>query len=153
MGQKGRRQHHSDAAAMGMEPGQILVVTKWVSMWKYFFYNSNLFLQNYTIGKKTSLHHFCVFESVSICTCVDFAHCLCLLYAWSSCNDQWPLEGAWSSCQTDVLWMDNTRKQQILIHRHYTGKLNLSKDNVRSTNPGTTAPAIFYDSKQQQYSI
>lgn len=54
---------------------------------------------------------FCVFVTASICTCVGSAHCLCLLYAWSSCNARWPLGGAWSSSQTGVLWTGSTHQK------------------------------------------
>lgn len=56
--------------------------------------------------KEKSLHA----VSVPARTCVGFAHCLCLLYAWSSCNGRWPLEGAQSSCQTDALWISSTQQ-------------------------------------------
>lgn len=60
--------------------------------------------------KEKSLQIFYMPVSVPVRTCVDFAHCLCLLYAWSSCNGQWPLEGAQSSCQTDALWISSTQQ-------------------------------------------
>ena len=113
VGTKRGIQHNSHSSLMSPPMGMKPEWSVYVTMWTPLFDSSKLSPKMIFKGKYSYIISMCVCVcvSVSICTCAGSARCLCLLYAWSSCSDRWPLEGAWSSCQRDALWTGSTKQR------------------------------------------